>query len=244
MIERPFPPAWVEILEQNFGHWKFLGEQERERLRGLIQVLVEEKSWHGCGGLEVTDEIRVSIAAQAALLLLGMEHDYYENVDSILVYPSGYLLPRAPVQSGGVVRDDPVAVLGSAHQGGPIVLSWDSSRAGGRNALDGKNVVYHEFAHKLDMLDGVVDGTPELDDGKEFDAWVEVMTHEFEELARRARKGRKSLLDKYGATNVGEFFAVATEVFFEKPGQMQRQHGRLYGVLRDFYGQDPAARMK
>lgn len=243
VAERPFPDAWVGILEQNFAHWALLSDDERQRLRDLIQVLLEEKSWQGCGGLTLTDEIRVSIAAQAALLLLAIEHDYYDNVDSILVYPSGYVIPRAKVE-GGVVSEEQLAVQGSAHHGGPIVLAWDSARGGGRNARDGKNVVYHEFAHKLDMVDGMVDGTPEFADEAEFQAWVGVMTREYEALCEDARKGRKSLLDKYGATNVGEFFAVATEVFFEKPVQLRKEHAAMYELLRDFYGQDPAVRFR
>ena len=244
LVERPFPDDWVRILAKNFRHWEFLDEQERARLGDIIQVLVEEKTWQGCGGLELTDEIRVSIAAQAALLLLGIEHDYYENVESILVYPSSYVLPRNQMQEGGVVRDEGVAVLGSAHQRGPVVLSWDSALGGGRNPYDGKNVVYHEFAHKLDMLDGMVDGTPELDDAEAFEAWVRVMTAAFEQLQARSSAGRETLLDAYGATDVGEFFAVATEVFFEKPRQMRSRHPELYEVLQDFYGQDPAARIR
>ena len=244
IVEHPFPEAWFAFLEKNFQHWAFLDEEERERLRGILQVLIDEKNWQGCGGLQLTDEIQVSIAAQAALLLLGIEHDYYENVESILVYPSGYVLPRTRVEDGGVVLDDPVAVLGSAHQGGPVVLSWDSALGGGRDPRDGKNVVYHEFAHKLDMLDGIVDGTPELEDAQAFEAWVRVMTDAFELLGDRTSKGKKTLLDAYGATNVGEFFAVSTEVFFEKPRRMRDQHPELYEVLQDFYGQDPAARVR
>lgn len=244
VMDTPFPEAWVRILEQDFAHWQLLDPQERTVLQDIVQVLIDEKSWEGCGGLEMTDEIRVCIAAQAALLLLAIEHDYYRNVESILVYPSGYVLPRASAVGGGVVAEERVAVLGSAHHGGPVILSWDSARGGGRNERDGKNVVYHEFAHKLDMLDGMVDGTPLMEDDEEFQAWVSVMTREYDELCEDARKGRKSLLDKYGATNVGEFFAVATEAFFEKSVQMKEGHPALYEVLQDFYGQDPAARMR
>jgi Mlc titration factor MtfA (ptsG expression regulator) len=243
VIAAPFPEAWVRILEQDFAHWQYLDDDERSRLEHVIQVLIAEKTWEGCGGLQMTDEIRVCIAAQAALLLLEIDHDYYRNVDSILVYPSGYVLPRATSIGGGAVAEEQVPVLGSARLGGPVILAWDSVREGGRNARDGRNVVYHEFAHKLDMLDGMVDGTPELADDEEFQAWVSVMTREYDELCEDARNGRKSLLDKYGATNVGEFFAVATEAFFEKPTQMKEGHPALYQVLQDFYGQDPAERL-
>jgi Mlc titration factor MtfA (ptsG expression regulator) len=240
--EQPFPAAWTVHLERNFAHWGRLTPAERSRLEDIVQVLVEEKHWEGCGGLEITDEIRVTIAAQAGVLLLGMDHDYYDNVDSILVYPSGYSLPRTASGPGGVVGDDALAVLGSAHYGGPVVLSWDAARSGGRDARDGRNLVYHEFAHKLDMLDGVVDGTPDLDGADEVRAWARAMTAAYDDLRARANRGKKTLLDKYGATNVAELFAVATEVFFEKPAQLKKQYPGVYDVMLGFYGQDLAAR--
>jgi Mlc titration factor MtfA (ptsG expression regulator) len=243
VIERPFPDEWVGLLARNFPHWALLDEQEQLRLQHLVQVLLDEKSWTGCGGLAMTDEIRLRVAAQAALLILSIPHDYYDNVESILVYPSSYMLPRARAVGPRLLAEEKLAVQGSAHHGGPVVLSWDSARSGGRNAHDGHNLVYHEFAHKLDMLDGVVDGTPELESMRELHAWVQVMTAEFERLQKDAKRGKKTLLDKYGATNPGEFFAVATEVFFEKPVQLRTRHAELYEVLRDFYQQDLAARM-
>ncbi len=243
IIDKPFPNAWVRILEENFAYWRYLDDREQTALQHIVHVLVEEKNWEGCGGVEMSDEIRVTIAAQAALLLLEIDHDYYANVDSILVYPSAYLLPRTSSAGGGAVTEESVPVLGSARMGGPVILSWDSVRGSGRNERDGRNVVYHEFAHKLDMLDGMVDGTPVMVDDEEFREWVQVMTREYDELCESARLGRKSLLDDYGATNVGEFFAVATEAFFEKPVEMKQGHPALYGVLQDFYGQDPAARV-
>jgi MtfA peptidase len=238
----PLPALWAGYLKANFEHWGLLTDQEKLALEDIVQVLVQEKHWEGCDGLEVTEEMRVTIAAQAGLLLLGLDHDYYENVDSILIYPSGYKLPRTRDAGGGVVLGEDVAVTGSAHHGGPVLVAWDSARQGGRDGRDGRNLVYHEFAHKLDMLDGMVDGTPELDGQDEYQAWVEVMMEEFEELKEAARKRRKTLLDTYGATDVGEFFAVATEVFFEKPVRLKAEHARLYEVMRDFYCQDPASR--
>ena len=235
------PAAWSSILEKNFQHWTLLDAKDKLTLEDIVQVLVEEKHWEGCGRLEMTEEIKVTIAAQAGLLLLAIEHDYYQNVDSILVYPSSYKLPRSR-QIGAAVAEEQTAVLGSAHHGGPVVLAWDSARQGGRDGKDGRNLVYHEFAHKLDMLDGMVDGTPELD-ADEFKDWVEVMTAEYDKLSKGSRKGKKALLDAYGATDVGEFFAVATEVFFEKPGRLSSEQPRLYEVLRSFYHQDPASRM-
>jgi Mlc titration factor MtfA (ptsG expression regulator) len=239
----PLPEAWAGYLKDNFQHWALLTDQDKLALEDIVQVLVQEKHWEGCGGLEVTEEMRVTIAAQAGLLLLGIDHDYYENVESILIYPSGYKLPRSRDAGGGVALGEDVAVIGSAHQGGPVLVAWDSARQGGKDGKDGRNLVYHEFAHKLDMLDGMVDGTPELEGRDEFEAWVAVMTEEFDRLREAAKKRRKTLLDAYGATDVAEFFAVATEVFFEKPVRMKDEHPRLYDVMQDFYHQDPASRM-
>lgn len=214
------------------------------RLRRITQILVAEKHWEGCGGLELTDEIPVTIAAQAALLLLGIEHDYYRNVLSVLVYPEGYLVPAREVGAGGwVVAEGRIAVEGTAHARGPVVLSWQSARAGGRDARDGRNVVLHEFAHKLDMLDGLVDGTPPLRSSAALDGWVASMTPVFEEVKSRRRRRGGDLLSDYAGTDVGEFFAVATEIFFEQGPQLREQHPAVYDALRGFYGQDPAERL-
>ena len=132
LIERPFPDEWRSSLERNFVHWALLDDQEKLRMQHLLQVLLDEKPWTGCGGLLMTDEIRVSIAAQAALLILSIPHDYYDNVESILVYPSSYMLPRARAMGPRLLAEETIAVQGSAHYGGPVVLSWDSARSGGR----------------------------------------------------------------------------------------------------------------
>lgn len=242
-MEEPFPTAWLKTLEDNVQHWHALDAAERLALEDIIQVLLREKHWEGCGGLTMRPEIQVTIAAQAALLILAIPHDYFQNVQSVLVYPSSYVLPRTRQRQDGVMDSQHVAVQGSAHHGGPVVLSWDNARAGGKNAQDGRNLVFHEFAHKLDMLDGMVDGTPELDDNAEYRAWIKVMTAEFEALQADIRKGRRNLLDPYAATDVAEFFAVATEVFFEKPRQLREKRPDFYAVMKDFYEQDPAARL-
>jgi len=197
-----------------------------------------EKNWEGCAGLELTQLMQLTIAVQAGTLLLGLEHDYYRNVDTILVYPSGYAIPRH--DPSGMLAPTARAVLGHAQLRGPVVLSWRHSRAGGRDADDGRNLIYHEFAHKLDMLDGVVDGTPPLGDRVSMARYIAVMTKAYERLQADAKRGRKGILDPYGATDVAEFFACATEAFFEKPKLMARKDAALYAVLEDFYGQDPA----
>ncbi|MEJ2696419.1 MAG: zinc-dependent peptidase [Candidatus Sulfobium sp.] len=244
-VKRPFPPEWEDFLRENLVHYRMLDAAERAELRAMIQVLLEEKQWEGCGGLELTDEIRVTIAAQACLLQLGLPHDYYRNVQSILVYPSTVVPPER--HHGVFERVDapvaaPVPILGQALAQGPVILVWDAVLHGARHPEQGHNVVYHEFAHKLDMLDGGADGTPPLSDHAQFDEWVAVCSHEFLRLRRLAGKGHKTFLDAYGATNEAEFFAVATEEFFDRPLDLRKHAPDLYRVLSTYYRQDPADR--
>jgi Mlc titration factor MtfA (ptsG expression regulator) len=240
----PFPAAWQEAIARNVAHWRWLSGAERLALQGLVQVFVREKHWEGCGGLTLDDEIRVTVAAQACLLVLALPHNLYENVESILVYPSTVVPPEA--EQGVFVRGPLVPRprsprLGEAHHRGPVVLAWDEVKRSGRSAR-GHNLVFHEFAHKLDMLDDRADGTPPLPDSGAYTRWVEVCAREFLTLRDEVERGAPSLIDDYGATDEAEFFAVATELFFDRPQDMQREHPDLYGVLRDFYRQDPAAR--
>jgi len=247
ILESPFPPEWAAIIGKRVAHWAYLDEAERAHLQQLVQVFVAEKDWEGVGGLEMTDEIRVTIAAEACLLILALEHSLYRKIESILVYPSTVVAPpprpgfftvtKAPVEG-------PMPILGQAHQRGPVVLVWDAVRRDSANARDGHNVVMHEFAHKLDMLDGGADGVPPLADDATYQRWIEVFTREYEALQREEERGRRTYLGPYALTNGAEFFAVATEHFFEQPIRMERDHGAMYEVLRDFYRQDTAARAR
>lgn len=242
ILREPFPPEWEPYIERNFEHWRILDEDERDRLKRIMQVFIAEKYWEGCGGLEMTDEIKVTIAAQACLLLLNIEHNYYQMLQTILVYPSGYFVPTGR-QIRRTRTEGQMAVLGQAHFRGPVILSWQHVLDGGRQGSSGRNLVYHEFAHKLDMKDGVVDGTPIIRDRTRFREWVDVMSREFNAL--RHNVGRRStLLREYGAASPGEFFAVATEVFFERPIDLREQHPDMYRVLAGFFKQDPAERAK
>ncbi len=239
-LEEPFRPEWERAIRQNVAHYRLLSEDEQHRLNRLVQVFVREKHWEGCDGLELTEPMQATIAAQACLLLLEIEHDYYRMLRTILVYPSGYFV-RGRVPGGAEVVEGDLPVLGQAHFRGPVILSWQHVLDGGRRPFEGRNLVYHEFAHKLDMKDGLVDGTPVIRDRGQFQRYVEVMSREFDRL----RAGRSSgLLREYGATNPGEFFAVATEVFFERPISLRRLHPDVYEVLRDFYRQETAARLE
>lgn len=241
LLATPFPDEWIGYLERNVPFYSRLNEREKAKLRADTRILVAEKNWEGCGGLTMTDEGKVTVAAHAALLLLGIEHDYFARVMSILVYPTGFRGPDGWMGADGVV-DTTVGALGEAWYDGPIVLAWDAVVAGGRNPADGRNVTLHEFAHQLDYLDGVADGTPILRTKGDYARWQDVMTREFARLKAESESGSPKVLDSYGATNHAEFFAVATEAFFEKSKQMYARHPELYAVMSEYYGQDPASR--
>lgn len=243
IVAQPFPAEWDEILRKNVSQVAQLGSDEQRRLRQWIQIFVAEKYWEGCRGQEISDEVRVTIAAQAGRLVLGMESEYFERVKTILVYPADYFAQERRPGPAGTVIEGPEHRLGEAWHQGPVILSWPSVLAAGRPRNRGQNVVLHEFAHVLDMLDHGIDGVPPLDSAEQYRTWDEVMRAEYEKLALRAEQGRPTLLDHYGAVNEAEFFAVATECFFERPVELAERQPRLYDVLRGFYHQDPAARL-
>lgn len=238
----PLPDSWQRVLADNVRHYGYLSESERDRLHEHVKIFVAEKNWEGCGGLAMTDEIKVTIAGQAAIMLLAFDVGALDHVLSILVYPTAYIAPgRQNVGSMVLVGED--HRLGEAWQRGPVILSWADVLEDGRNPGHGNNLVWHELAHQLDMLDHDVDGIPPLPTREAYRRWRQVMTAEFERLAAHAARGRPTLLDEYGATDPAEFFAVATECFFDRPQELHERHSRLYDVLRQFYRQDPAQRV-
>jgi MtfA peptidase len=235
------PDEWEEIVGRCVAYWNVLGPQDQEHLAELGEHLVVNKRWEAANGFDMTDEVIVTIAMSAAVLILGLDTDYFAKVTSIIVHPTTFSIPGPRATSiRGMLDDGSRPLLGEAHQGrGPILLAWDQVRRGARHRGDGHNVVLHEFAHKMDMLDGVVDGTPLLPNQAALDRWIEVCTAELR-LMRRGEAG--PLLDDYGATDPGEFFAVATEVFFDNPVALREGKPDLYEVLAGYYRQDPAAR--
>ena len=236
----PLPPHWRELTAATLAHWAVLDDAERERLGDLMADLAARR-WEAANGFALTDEIRVVVAAQAALLILGLDIDCYRDVTAIIVHPTTVTLRgERPGPARGVATDAPLTIAGQTHdRRGPVLIAWDAARAGARHPERGYNVVLHEFAHKLDMLDGMVDGTPPLPDTGARRRWVAVCTAEY----RRLRTGEGGhLLRGYAAVNPGEFFAVATEVFFDRPLELAADKPDLYAVLRDFYRQDPAVR--
>jgi Mlc titration factor MtfA (ptsG expression regulator) len=245
ILKEPFPVKWREILKERVTHYSFLNSDEKIHLEQLVQVFITEKNFEGCNGLEITDEIRVVISSEACMLILDLPHDLFRKLVTILVYPSTVFTPPSRV---GVFTQSPLlerpktAISGQAFMRGPVILVWDSVKREARHPESGHNVVYHEFAHFLDMLDGTADGTPELHSWDQYRIWAKVFSEEFLELRSKSKKGKKTFLDPYGAKNEAEFFAVATEFFFDKPVKMQKTHKALYDVLAGFYQQDTAER--
>jgi MtfA peptidase len=245
IVNRPFPPRGREVIARHLAAWAWLDEEERERLEGLVAVFVAEKHWEGCGGLELTEEIEYVIAAHAGLLILNLHHEFYRNVKSILVYPSTVVTShetRGDSDRGGTSTKRVIPILGEAMQGGPVMLVWDAVRENCIDARKGHNVVYHEFAHKLDMLDGTIDGAPPLVSSESLREWAEVVAENYEDLRERTDRGDRTLLSDYASTNLAEFFAVATEIFFTRPLALSKLRPELYEILAAFFRQDPASR--
>jgi Mlc titration factor MtfA (ptsG expression regulator) len=240
----PFPQRWLEIIERNVCLCRQLPESDRRELQGLVQIFIAEKYFEGCGGLEMTDEVRVTIAALACLLLLHRETDIYPRLITILVYPSAYVAQTKTSLGGAVTLESESINLGESWSSGVVVLAWDDVLAGASDFRDGHNVVLHEFAHQLDREDGAVDGAPALERRSQYGTWAQVLGAEYERLQRASRLGRSTVLDEYGATDPAEFFAVATECFFERPHTLRRMHPELYEVLKSYYRQDPAQLFK
>ncbi len=233
------PDAWRTIIDKNVRYATLLAAEDRAHLDALVRIFVAEKNFEGCGGLEITEEMKVTIAAQACLLLVHREADIYPDLESILVYPHAYLA-KGERRDGAVVLDGDDARLGESWTRGVIVLAWDHVHAATHHVAQAGNVVLHEFAHQLDAADGAMDGAPDLGSRARYAAWAQVLGDEYAELSARVHADRRSDIDPYGATNPAEFFAVVTEMFFERPGAMKQRHAALYAELAEFYGQDPA----
>ena len=246
ILEQPFPEAWSATLLSNVASYRMLDSDEQRRLCALSQVFIAEKHWEGCGGLQLDDEMRVTIAGHACLMVLNLEHDLYRNVETILVYPSTVVPKRVDdtLFASPTVVHSAMPLLGEAHQRGPVILTWDAVLRASKHPERGHNVVYHEFAHKLDMLDGAVDGVPPLASSDDYRDWTDVCSRAYEQLRQRIARGERTFLDPYAGVDVGEFFAVVTEVFFDEPTKLEAEHQDLYDVLMHFYRQDPAERAR
>jgi Mlc titration factor MtfA (ptsG expression regulator) len=216
-----------------------LGADESRRLRELVLLLLAEKEFAGAHGLEVSDAMRLAIAAQACLLILELGLDWYDGWRGIVVYPGDFRVPRSEMDEDGVVHEWHEDIAGEAMPGGPVALSWDAA------AHDPEiNVVIHEFAHKIDMANGDADGRPPLHAGMDARAWHDAFTRAYEGFCDAVERGKDTWLDPYAAEHPSEFFAVLSEAFFEQPRETRRRYPEVYEQLRLFYRQDPAARTK
>jgi len=240
LASQPFPDEWLAIVERNVPYYRLLPEADQKELQRHIQIFIGEKRFEGCGSLKITDEIKVTIAAQACILLLHRRTDYYPGLHSVLVYPQSYVAPRVPKLIGGIIVEGPDVRLGESWRRGSVVLSWDNVRCSSADIHDGHNVVFHEFAHQLDSSGAKGDSSPVVQDYSTYIAWARILEKDYQKLRHDVRRNVATFLDEYGAVNPAEFFAVATECFFEKPKELQQLHPDLYNELKNFYQQDPA----
>ena len=232
LCREPFPLQWRQILERNVSHYERLEEAERSGLHDAVRIFVAEKDWEGCGGLEMSDEIRVTIAGQACLLVFAWPQEYYfDEVRAIVVYPGAFV-----EDEDGVERDR----IGEAVDSSTIVLSWEAASEGGASLREVCNVVFHEFAHILDFHTGESDGVPVPRDDPDRGRWEQTLGEEFDRLLLARERGESSVLDFYGLESHAELFAVTTEAFFQRPADLVEERRDLYGLLADFYRQDPA----
>lgn len=236
---QPFPDAWYPILENNVDHYPRLSPEAQAKVRRYIQLFVAERHWEGVKGLELTDEVRVTIAAQVAVMMQGYPEVLFDKVPSILVYPTSYEKESTSVGPGGLVIEGMSYRKGEAWFRGPVVLSWRDVLRSSRAMSTPHNLVVHEFAHQLDMLESkYVDGMPPQPSLAAETRWREVLKREQADLAEAIRAG-EPWLDPYAGTNSAEFFAVASESYFEEPWYLQQQRPKLYQLFLDFYKVDP-----
>lgn len=239
IMAQPFPHIWRKIVKRRLPFFWALPADLQLKLKKHIQVFLHEKDFIGCGGLVITDEIRVTIAAQACLLLLNRPADYYPGLHSILVYPAAFIVPQRQPDGAGIVSDQAGVLLGESWGQGKVILSWQDSLKGAAHPTDGHNVVLHEFAHQLDQQTGFANGAPVLGSDGDLKHWSDVFQRAFYQLQQQLARGETTLVDPYAATNPAEFFAVVTEVFFEQPRQLQQQQPALYQQLSQFYRLNP-----
>ncbi len=233
----PFPRAWARILQRRVPLVQRLPAPLRRRLLGLIQVFIADKPFIGCAGLQVDDEMRVTIAAQACLLLLGQDGEAcYPRLRQVLVYPEPFVVPRRQLLPGGVVSEQPQALAGESWAQGQVILAWSEVLAGAADPADGRNVVLHEFAHQIDQDGGDADGRPWQRDEAARQRWAAVV----DEGLARLREVPSEALDAYGSTDPAEYFAVATEAFFERPQALRQAAPPLYEELARLYRLNPA----
>ncbi|MEX2640155.1 MAG: M90 family metallopeptidase [Balneolales bacterium] len=235
--KQPFPAEWIRILQSRVALYDRLPADQRQRLHGHIHVFLNEKNFEGCGGITINEEMRLTIAAQACLLMLADISDYFPTLRSILVYPDSYHAPVQEFEEGGIVTEGHEWRQGEAWDMGSMVLSWKNVKRTSKH-LNGKNLVLHEFAHLLDSELGATENWQPGSKNSIYANWSRTLNKEYKTLLQKVGRNEPVLFDVYGASSLVEFFAVATECFFEKPQEMMRLHPDLYEQLQIFYGLD------
>jgi Mlc titration factor MtfA (ptsG expression regulator) len=236
---QPFKKEWRKIIQQRIPYFRQMPTDLQLQLKQLIQVFLVEKNFVGCNDVKITDEIKITVAAQACLLLLNRKTDFYPKLNTILVYPRAFIKEEQNIESNGLLHSKKIALAGESWEFGKVVLSWQDTLDGAKLPNDGHNVVIHEFAHQLDQENGKANGAPILNAGQSYKVWSDTFSLEFEKLKISTKAGKYSLFDYYGATNPAEFFAVASEIFFEQAEQFNDECPLLYQQLKLFYKVDP-----
>ncbi len=236
---RSFPESWLAVLKSCLPVYSHMSAAEQQRLQKLIMRFVASKRFVGCAGLSITDEIRVTVAAHACLLLLNRPDTSYSALRSILVYPSHFIVEHERRDEAGLVSQGRHVLAGESWSNGKVVLAWDDVEHGVRNFSDGYNVVLHEFAHQLDHQSGLSEAAPPSHSNAAYRNWAQVFSAEFAELQKASEQHMETLIDEYGATDPAEFFAVITETFYERPHQLAACHGALFEQLKLYYQVDP-----
>lgn len=240
LLSAALPQHALEVLRRRVPLYNRLPTAQQEVMHGCINRFLFDMAFVGCNGFEVDDEVRLTVAGNACLLIFNRERKFYSGFESILIYPDT-ILSRQVRYDGLVETHYDSARAGESWYRGPLVLSWSDVERGLLHGRDGHNVILHEFAHKLDEENAIMDGLPVLREPEHYRQWAEVLTREYSEFLQRVEHHRNKIIDGYGAVSAVEFFAVATESFFEKPGPMKKKLPELYGQFQQFYGLDPAS---
>ncbi|MFK3738780.1 zinc-dependent peptidase [Massilia sp. TN1-12] len=239
VLDRPLDAVQLGYIERNVDQYRGMSPALRQQLQRLVKQFLHQKTFVGCAGLEVTEQMRVTIAAQACLLLLNRRTEVYPGLHAVLVYPGAFLVPRKEADEAGVVTETRQDLLGESWGDGRVILSWEHVRRAGLPAHGTHNVVLHEFAHQLDSESGSNNGAPLLGSAERYRRWSETLSRDFALLRRDTYWGQRDVLDPYGATNPAEFFAVATESFFEQPHALAARHPELYAEFQAYFRVDP-----
>jgi MtfA peptidase len=239
LMMQPLSPESDAVVRRRVIYRRFLPLELQQHLQALFNVFLDEKLFEGCGGLTLTDEMRLIIAAQACILLLGGQSDMFPKLRTILVYPHGYVAPHSMLRPDGTVSEGMQARTGESWPFGNVVLSWEDVARDAVAVEKGRNIVFHEFAHQLDAESGPAPGAPVLPSSARYSDWSRVLGREYELLRDAVKAEMPTLLDPYGATSPAEFFAVATECFFLKATELRSSHRELYDQLKLYYRQDP-----